>query len=133
MLNDNRAFVIKCKCVLERIIIWFASKLPEPTKENVVYPNSLILLNIQDRFFSHYRNDSKWSLFHSAWKVFVIEYEHDPHYRHIFDWLLEEIFEEVINGRWQPRPPGTPQDGWVEQRPNGLFRGRNFKQYIKEA
>jgi len=133
MLNMNRESVIKWKQVLESIILWFASKLPDPTRENVGYPNSLILLDIEDRFFSHYTNDSKTPLFRAAWKTLICEYDHDPHYRHIFDWFLEELVEETLKGNWKPRPPEHPPGGWVESRPNGLYRGRQFASLIKSS
>jgi len=49
-------------------------------------------------------------LFRAEWKYFIAEYEHDTHYRFLFDWLLEEI----AKSDWKPRPYGQPDTYWRE-------------------
>ena len=136
MLVSKRDFVIKCKAVLRKVVIWFASKLPDPTKENTLEPNSHILLAIRDKFFGYYNNKGREDMFRAAWKVLICEYEHDPHYRHILDWLIEEVVESVMSGEWKPRPSRHPSGFWNEPRtPDGdygNYHGRQFAKLIKK-
>ena len=136
MLQANRDFVIKHKGILELAIIAFAFILPEPTKENTLEPNSHVLIDRRDKFFSYYTNGSKMALFKAAWKIRICEYEHDPHYRSLDDWDVEEQVEAVLDGRWQPRPIGRPASFWDEPRTeegdHGLYNGRRFKELIKK-
>jgi len=130
-----RELVIKNKGILEKAIIVFASLIPEYTRENCLEPNSLVLFDIKDKFFQFYTNKSKIKLFEAAWKIAIFENEHDPHYRYtIFGWVIEEIVEAVLDGRWQPRPAGHPSIYWNEPRTpqgdHGKYRGRQFAQFI---
>lgn len=146
MLVTKRALVIEHKAIFLKAIIAFAKILPEPTRENVSYPNTLIIMDIRDKFFTLHANPGRTAMYKAAfkiliffyekmWKIFICEYEHDPRPRHIFDWLVEELVEAVISGRWVPRPAGHPSGFWNEPRTNqgqyGLNRGRNFAKYIE--
>ncbi len=140
MLVYERAFVIKCKGVLRKVVIWYASKIPEPTKENTLEPNVHLLLDIRDKFFEYYdivshdKNGRK-EMWWAAWKILITEVEHDPHYRNIFFWFLEEIVELTMNGKWQPRPSRHPSGFWKEPRnadgDYGKYHGRAFAKLIK--
>ena len=130
-----RQFVITHKSIFEKAIIAFASIMPDYTRDNCVETNSLILFDIRDKFFQYYTNDSKMRLFKAAWKIAIFENEHDPHYRDvIFGWILEELVEAVMDGRWQSRLAGHPSGHWEEPRtPQGAFgkyRGRRFAELI---
>ncbi len=131
MLQTERAFVIRNKNIFEGAIIAFAFILPEPTKENTLEPNSHILLDKWDKFFGYYTNRSKMSLFKAIRKVTVCIYEHDPHYRSLIDWFLEEIVESVLEGKWKPRRTNHPSGGWNELHPYGEYVNRSFKNLIK--
>ena len=137
MLVTMRAFVIKHKAIFRLAVIAYAKILLEPTKDNTLEPNSHILLDIRDKFFEHYTLPDRRTLFESAWKIFICEYEHDPHYRHIGDWLIEELVESVMSGEWKPRPIGEPSGWWKEPRYSegnyGGNRGRKFAELINKT
>ena len=133
MLTVAREFVIKHKATFQKAIIAFASILPEPTKDNTLEPNSLILLEKRDKFFRYYKFPNRIELYNAVWKILIDEYEHDPQPRNIFQWLLEELIEEVLSGRWKPRPSGHPSGLWGEPRPYGLYSGREFKNKIEAS
>lgn len=130
-LQTKRAFVIEHKGIFQKAIIAFALILPEPTRENTLEPNSHILLGKWDKFFGYYSNSSKTRLFKSIRKITVFVYEHDPHYRHLIDWWLEEILETLLDGEWKPRPTNHPSGGWKEPHPYGEYVNRSFKNLIK--
>jgi len=140
MLTHMRGFVIKHKAIFEKAIIAYADILPDPTYENVLEPNSHVLLDMRNKFFSYYHNPSKMNLFQATWKIAIAENEHDPHYRSlVFGWLVEEVVEAVLDGRWKPRLIGHPGPStWNEPRCEdgsnyGLYNGRSFKNLIKNS
>lgn len=89
----------KVKAVLQKKLIAFVKKYPEPTRENCEHPNSLILFDIRDKFFANETHPNKIALWEATFKLLIAEYEHDSYYRFRFDWLLEQIAESD----WQPR------------------------------
>ncbi len=110
-----RGFVIKHKGIFMKAIIAFANSLTEPTRDNVIHPNTLKLLDFQDRFFEYEDNPGREELFRAVFRVLIAEYEHDPYYHYRFDWLLEQI----VNSGWKPRPMGFPNKYWKEKPPYG--------------
>lgn len=97
------------KPMMERIIS-LVSKYPEPTRENCLHPNTQKLLDIRDKFFEYENLAGRKPLFEAAFKLLIIEYEHDPYYRWRFEWLLEEINKSG----WLPRKEGRPLSHWKE-------------------
>jgi len=71
---------------LETAIIVRVALLPEPTRENCIHPNTLKLFDIRDRFFESFGEDA---FFKAAWKLLIVEYEHDPYYCFRIDWVIE--------------------------------------------
>lgn len=129
--GKTRQYIIdKVKKPLQKAITVLSLRFPEPTRENILYPNSHLLLDARDKFFEYECNKGKKALFQAIWKIFIDEYEHDPYYRYRIDWIIEEMVEAVISGKWKPRPTGRPSPFWTEPDPHGLYEGRNFKQYI---
>lgn len=127
--GEKREFVIKkIKDPLRKLLIIVADRLPDPTHENVIRPNSHILLDIRDKFFEYDDNPSRKDLLKSVWKLFIAEYEHDPYYRYRFDWL----FEEMVKRGWMPRPCGRPLTNWNEPDPHGGFVEGVHSDSIKE-
>jgi hypothetical protein len=109
--GDMRNYIIKkVKAPFLKAIVQLAKRYPEPTTENLMHPNSLILLGLRDKFFNYDTCISRKTLFESAFRVLIDEYEHDPHYRYRIDWLIEEI----ANSGWQARPDGRPAAYWNE-------------------
>ena len=72
-------------------IIRIAKKYPQPTKDHTLLPRTHILIDIQDKFFEHEDNPGRDALFRAIWRMFIVEYEHDPYYRARIDWVINEI------------------------------------------
>jgi len=89
----------KIKKPMMDTIVKLATKYPPPLRDTVEHPNTHRLLDIQDKFFEYEDNPGRDALFRAIWKIFIIEYEHDPYYRYRIDWVLEE----VNKSNWEPR------------------------------
>ena len=130
MLKTARQYVIKHKDIFMKAITAYASILPEVTRENTELPNTHILIDKRDKFFTHERNIGRKPLMEAVWKVLLSEYEHDIYYRNRFDWLLEEL----ANSGWKPRSCDHPtNEHWTEPEPYGggyLIKDETLKQPI---
>ena len=100
----------KIKKPLMKAITILATRYPEPTRDHTFVPNTHRLLDIQDKFFNHENNPGRDALFRAIWRVFIVEYEHDPYYRHRIDWVIEEIEKSG----WESNPYGCPRRCWRE-------------------
>ena len=126
-----RPFIIKkVKDPLRKFLIFIAGRLPPPTKINTLNPNSHILLDKMDKFLSLENNPHTNEMFRAAFKILICEYEHDPYYRARFDWMLEELVEEVMDGKWAPRQNDAPRSCWGEIRPYGQNLDRRYAEKI---
>ena len=106
-----RQYVIeKIKKPMMDTIVKLATRYPPPLRDTVEFTNTHILLDIRDEFFECEDNPRRKALFEAIWKIFIIEYEHDPYYRHRIDWVLEKI----AKSDWFPRPEGQPDKCWKE-------------------
>lgn len=113
---DLRQYVVeKIKAPLRKAMVTLAKRYPEPTLENLVHPNSFILLALSEKFLEYEDNPSRIDMFRAIWRMFIAEYEHDSYYRHRIDWLVEEI----ANSDWKPRPLNHPDHCWKEPQPCG--------------
>jgi len=143
-LRTARGFVIKHKGVFMKAIIAFANTLPEPAREGdtdpnkkvVGDPNSPLIMDVFDKFFEYFHHEGRVELLQAARKIFIFEYDHDPDYRNMFQFFLEEFVELVMSGKWKPRPIGHPSGTyWTEPRnhegDHGLYNGRKFRTLIK--
>lgn len=132
--GSMRNYVIdKIKKPMIKALTILAKRYPEPTRENCLNPNSLILFDIQDKFFQYEDNPGRRLLFKAIFKLLIIEYEHDPYYRSRLNWMIEEFVEATMDGRWLPRGKGRPISHWNEPKPFGLYEGRKFKSLIKKV
>ena len=132
MLRDLRGYVIdKVKKPIKKAITILANRYPQPTKENTLNPNTHILLDIQDRFFQHETLPERKEMFRAIFKLFIAEYEHDPYYRSRINWVIEELVEATMDGKWLPRGANRPINYWKEDKPFGLYEGRRFKKLIR--
>ena len=92
LLSPARQYVIdKLKAPLLEAIVKLATKYPEPTRKNCLHPNTLLLLDAEDRFVKCERNKGRDALFRAIWRVFIVEYEHDKYYRERINWVLKWI------------------------------------------
>ena len=116
--------------ILEKAIIAYASILPEPTKENCIYPNTHILLDIRDEYFKYADNPTKDKLERAVWKIFITEYEHDHYYGDRISFGIEK----AANSEWKPRSVGHPVLYWNEPEPYGggyLIKDETLKKYAR--
>lgn len=98
----------KIKKPLKKAIAILAMRYPEPTKEHTLLPNTHLLIDIRDKFFEH--QVSNEMLFRAIWRMFIVEYEHDPYYRYRIDWVIEEI----CKSGWGAKPTKPPDKCWKE-------------------
>jgi hypothetical protein len=118
----RRFFIRKVKDPLRKVIVMVARRVPEISKKNTTYIGTHVLIDIFDKFWEHERNPGdRAAMFHAAFKMFLLEIEHDKYYRDRFNWFLEEIIKSILRGEWQPRMEGEPSQYWRE---DGKFGGK---------
>lgn len=126
-------------------IMRYAQALPDPMDDNgigltdtfdnpkvVTQSNSYVYLHIFRRFIRYcgFRQD----MMLAGAKIVIDELEHDPAYGDAFGFLVEELVEAVLDGRYKPRHQNSPPESiWLEPKPYGNFIGRKFKELIKES
>ena len=98
------------------LIVRSLHRYPEPTRENCLHPNTHKLFDIEDKFFQYFKNSSKKELWKAIWRIGICEYEHDPHYRYLGDFILDEIKKSG----WLPRTP-LGLSYWEEPRREAPF------------
>ena len=113
----NRFFVESVKRPLIVLLGLLADNLPEPTKENTYYPNTKVIIELRDEFFSLENNPGRHKAFKAIWNFVIILYDYDRYYRHRIDWLIERIVRLVNLGLWQPRESQRPLRHWREYEP----------------
>ena len=100
----------KIKKPLMKAITTLAMRYPEPTKDHTLLPRTHILIDIQNKFLEHENNEGREPLFRALFRMFIIEYEHDPFYRSRIDWIIEEIKKSS----WGSDLVKTPNKYWKE-------------------
>ncbi len=138
MLQHKRAFYILKKAIFEKAIHAYAESLPKYPEFEYNRPESYLLQELKEKFLSFLNNSSRRVLYADAWDIFIAECDHDPEKMATFQWIMEEIFEMVLAGRWPAREVGHPPGSlWKEPRTQegnyGGFHGRSFKKYIQKA
>jgi len=130
MLKDKRAYIVeKFKAPTMLSLIALARKIKiEPTLVNTYHPISHVLIDIRDRFFALENNSCRKALFEAAFRVFICVIESDRYYRWRFQWLIEEVVEAVIDGKWKPR---TELSGLQKCWNGGEPSGKGYE-FIKE-
>ena len=122
--DKRRAFSDKVKIPLRKAILFFASKYPTPTRENLFSPNSHLLLDIRDEFMSHENNATRGPMLEAMFNIFIAEYDHDIYYRRRIDYIIEQI----IARDWKSLdgPPGAHPYAkcWKTDEPPQLLPGR---------
>ena len=128
LLGPKRQYVIdKIKKPLVKAITTLAFRYPEPTMENTTKPNTSILLKIRDKFFEYEDNQGRVALFRALWRMFIVEYEHDPYYQYRIDWMLEE----VIKSGWVSRVIRDEQC-WKEPMPEDFKPKRQMTALLRK-
>ena len=100
--SDKRFYFIeKVNEPLVWLIILYARRYPEPTHDNVVHPNSHILLDIREKFFECWKTKPRTPLYRALFRLVIVKYEHSATYRCMFDWMLMMI-EKSGWKKWNP-------------------------------
>ena len=107
--SDHRRYIIdKVNEPLLKAIVLLAGRYPKPTHENVVHPNSHILLDIEDEFFMRWETNRSHTLFRALWRVLIVKYEHSPNWRNMLDWAIMMIQKS----NWKPFNPNRQMTTW---------------------
>ena len=94
LMKDNIDYIIrKVDAPIASIIAFYANRYPEPTRENLTYPNAQRLWDIRDKFPQYW--DMRWRqpLFKAILKLLIVKYEQSPQYRNVCDWIIMMIQE----------------------------------------
>uniref|UniRef100_A0A6H1ZI56 Uncharacterized protein n=1 Tax=viral metagenome TaxID=1070528 RepID=A0A6H1ZI56_9ZZZZ len=116
--DKNQGWWAKLKALVE--IVQIIRIYPQTTKDNSLYKNSNIMLEIAAKFARLYINESRKRVFLTIYKLAITEFEHDSGYSSVRDWWIEEIIKSILDGEWQPRPyQWPPKKWWIETPPYG--------------
>ena len=97
--TELREYVIKrVKDPLRRVLVMVANRIPEITKDNTRFKNTHTLIDIFDKFLELQHDDGRKDMFRAAFKIFLMEIEHDVYYRDRFGWFVEELIKAVLRG-----------------------------------
>ena len=122
-------------------------KYPAPTKGNISETNTLVCLDIAEKFNKYYNNWMRKPLFNVVYRLFFGTTAHDLHYASVRDWWAEEIVKAILAGKWQLRQEGWPEkhytqnptviELWTEPEPYGgkhsiIFKIREKRKEILE-
>ena len=75
LTSKRQYFIDKVKAPLMRSIIELARKYPEPTAENCIRPNSLVLIRIWDKILAREDNLGRDQLFRAVKKLDILASE----------------------------------------------------------
>ena len=89
------------------------------TKDKMMHPNTLCLIKHKEKFLNYETCHHSLKFEGAAYDIIIAENEHDPEYRHRFDFEIEQIVEDILTGKWKPRPMGCPVRNWNEPAPYG--------------
>ena len=89
--DANKAEKLRALMSLRRVIK-AAEGLPEPTKENTNYPNTHVLIDAKDWYFSHfYHEQDRAKMMRAIFNFLIILYQYDEPWRLKIDTVLEFI------------------------------------------
>uniref|UniRef100_A0A6M3L6I6 Uncharacterized protein n=1 Tax=viral metagenome TaxID=1070528 RepID=A0A6M3L6I6_9ZZZZ len=101
-----------------------ARKYPVPTKDNLVFNNSKIMLDILDDFCKYFAIPQKKLMLVTAIRMLIDENEHDGVYAWLYDWFILEL----IKRGWKPERRGTPMYRYW----NGPLWDDNFTETVPD-
>ena len=97
------------------------------TKDKMLHQNTFCIIDHKAKFLSYETCVHSLKFEGAAYDILIAENEHDPEYRHRFDTEIEWIVEDILSGKWKPRPPGCPVRNWKEPAPYGGEHSIVFK------
>lgn len=105
----------KVNAPLLKAITILGNRYPEPTMENVLHPNSKLLVEIAEKYRKFEGNDRVAKLVSAILRIAINKIEHSPNYRDRFSWFIEELKKSD----WKPRSYNHPEHDWNEPKPYG--------------
>lgn len=110
--SDRRAYFIEeVNEPLVGSIIKLATKYPEPISENVVHPNTQVLLDLEEKFFKCWKTTPRGILYKTVFRLLQTKIEHSATYREMFNWLIYEINKDK---RWKHFDSVRQMNCWRE-------------------
>ena len=109
---QRQFFIDKVNAPLWLDIVTLGKRYPEPTHENVVHPNSHILIDIRDQFYEVWDlpKGLTW-VTESLWRIVIVKYEHSPNWRHFLDWAIMMVGKS----EWKPFDFNRQMPLWRKQ------------------
>ena len=97
--SDMREYFIeKVNAPLVKAIVILGGRYPKPTHDNVLHPNTHILIDLRDEFFKVWDTRRSERLFEALWRILIVKYEHSPGWQFMFDWVIMM----VQKSNWKP-------------------------------
>jgi len=108
--SDQRDYFIeRVNAPLAKAIVILGGRYPEPTKENLLHPNSQRLLEWWIEFNQVWNLPKRLKLLTDAlWRVLINKYEHSPNWRNLLDW----VFMKARATNWKPFNPNRQMTLW---------------------
>ena len=97
-------FVYEIKAPIKVVLNLIDHRLPTPTKENTIQPNTWVWIDIRDEFLDRCKTQTK--IYHALWNFAITLYEFDEPYRQFGDWVVSKILAR--QGDWKPLEKNKP-------------------------
>ena len=115
----------------------FRQNFGEITKETVTYENSRVYIDVWEKFFQYENNPMRLKFFQALRDITVAENETDFYYAFRIHFFLEEFIKAILEGRFNPRPEGIPNQCWYEPKPYGgkysiIYKMREHREEINK-
>ena len=114
LINKYRHFIDKVKYPLRAAVVLYGRRYPEPTRENIKNPDSLVLFDIWEEFFELEDNPGRDPFFKALRRITIGEIESNDYYAQRVTWWLMKLAQAYIDGRWQPNLPCCPFANWKD-------------------
>lgn len=103
MLFYQRQYIIdKVKAPLMKAIIHLAMRFPKPTKDNTVFKNTHIRLEVAEYILNNLT--ARGDVVEAGLRILIDECEHDGFYEFLHDTYITELLKRG----WQPNERGFP-------------------------
>jgi hypothetical protein len=113
--DQRQYFIDKVNAPLYKAISILGNRYPEPTRENIVNPNSIRLLELFEEYFKYEDNPRLIILAQALKRIIIAKNEHSHNYGDRISWFVEKL----RTGPWKNRAYGRPANHWKEPIPYG--------------
>lgn len=97
------------KAPLRKVLTTLLQQYPEPI--NLPTQNARVWLEIKEKFLKCERMPGVGKLADLMFNMIIAEYVHDPVYEQRVDWVVNELFKAISEGRYILRDP-LPECSW---------------------